>query len=84
MSTAKLIGQQNQCPTCKRFFARSKGFDKHRGGSFGDGPGQTSPNRRCMTDEELEKAYGRFAADGFWRFSGPPTTWTRKRDENAL
>jgi len=64
MTTKKLIGQQNQCPSCGQFFARNSTFSAHRIGRFGK-------DRRCMTTDELVEAGFKLHADGFWRGLGP-------------
>lgn len=59
MTTQRLVGQQNQCRGCQRFFAKNRTFERHRIGSFGK-------DRRCMDDEQMTAAFN-LGADGFWR-----------------
>lgn len=56
----KLTGQQNQCPTCGRFFRSIAGFERHRTGKIGAG------TRRCMTEAEMLTAGMGQNAGGWW------------------
>lgn len=76
----RLTGQRNQCPTCGQYFNRNLAFERHRVGPFGDGPNGTSPNRRCLTPDEMRAdAHFNCPEDGFWRFSKSltPPPWRR-------
>ena len=68
-------GQRNQCPTCGLLFTRNSSFDHHRIGRYSTGLMNTSPDRRCLTIEEMSQD-ARFSLriDGFWAFSDKPGT----------
>lgn len=75
MSTNKLVGQQNQCPGCGRFFARNSAFEAHRVGVFG-------LNRRCMDDQEMLVTFN-LGVDGFFRRKAGEATYLARLRENA-
>ena len=54
-----LVGNRNECGTCKQRFNSNKPFIWHRIGKFG-------VDRRCMTTEEMLAAGMSLNKDGFW------------------
>jgi hypothetical protein len=62
-------GVPSQCAACSQMFAGARPFDDHRTGPFDveTAPGgfQRSPDRRCLTGEELAVRFKKDAR-GFW------------------
>ena len=60
MKGPRLSGSRCQCTVCNDYFGSERGFDRHRIGEVG------SPDRRCLTADEL--AAGGWMRDGrgFW------------------
>lgn len=58
-----LKGEQNQCPTCGTYFTTNRGFERHRGGKYGN----SSDPRRCI-DPATRGMH--LDSDGFWRRDG--------------
>jgi len=54
-----LVGNRNECGTCKQRFNSNYPFELHRIGKFGI-------DRRCMTTEEMTAAGMSLNKDGFW------------------
>ena len=59
MSFELLVGDQNQCPTCKEYFNSVHAFDKHRKGKHGI-------DRHCLTIPEMLAKGMDKNAEGFW------------------
>ena len=71
----KLTSNRNQCPSCGEYFNRTSSFDRHRTGAFGTGIDGTSPERRCLTINEMQAKGFRKSAHGFWTFSKDGSTY---------
>jgi hypothetical protein len=57
-----------QCAACGLYFRSSRGFSKHRTGSYG-GPGQPA-SRRCLTPDEMLAAGYVLLPSGHWGTGG--------------
>ena len=60
MTGPRLSGSRCQCTVCHDLFGSERGFDRHRIGEVG------SPDRRCLTADELAAASWVRDARGFW------------------
>ena len=58
--------RRNQCAACEQYFASLKAFDRHRAGRFGTGPFGTSPERRCISPDEMRRRGWSKDEKGFW------------------
>jgi hypothetical protein len=63
----RLLGDRNQCPTCKLYFNSTAAFDKHRTGKF-----SKYLDRRCLSQDEMKAKGMTQNAAGFW--VGKPMT----------
>ena len=73
VTSKKLNGNRNQCPTCNQYFNSNGAFDKHRTGRHG-------VDRRCMTVDEMIAEGMILGEDGFWRGSSMPEGAYQKND----
>ena len=56
----KLVGDINQCPSCKKVFLNVEAFDNHRTGDI--------QHRRCMSSKEMRRVgLSPRMKDGVWR-----------------
>ena len=74
----KLGTRNNQCAGCLQGFGSMGAFEAHRVGPFGTGPKGTSPDRKCLTVDEMSSLGWKRDLRGFWHTEAPegrPNHW---------